>query len=258
MAGPLSDVSAHLTFMAPLSEARAGRLIQFLARDLSGTVLDVGCGWGSLLLRILAAAPTAQGIGVDLDEASLLRAGELAQTAGLADRVEFRPVDVSHGGLDDLRGLSAALCVGASHAWPREDPDDPRMNYRGALRGLRSVVGHGGRVVFGDGIWSRPPTAAAIKPLGGRKDEMVGLPQLVEVAEDERFAVHAFHEATLDEWDVFESGYTARYAAWLGEAGAGDEARAEIEARARTQHTAYLGGYRGILGMAYLELIAIS
>jgi len=33
-----------LTFLAPLSEARATRLVAFLAEEPPSTVLDVGCG----------------------------------------------------------------------------------------------------------------------------------------------------------------------------------------------------------------------
>jgi len=41
-----------LTFLAPLSEARATRLVAFLAEEPPSTVLDVGCGWAELLLRV--------------------------------------------------------------------------------------------------------------------------------------------------------------------------------------------------------------
>ena len=41
-----------LTFFAPLSDARAGRLVAFLTEGAPSTALDVGCGWGELLLRV--------------------------------------------------------------------------------------------------------------------------------------------------------------------------------------------------------------
>jgi hypothetical protein len=57
-----------LTFLAPLSQPRAQRLVACLTEDRSSTVPDVGCGWGELLLRVLEAAPAGRGLGVDLDE----------------------------------------------------------------------------------------------------------------------------------------------------------------------------------------------
>jgi len=67
-----------LTFLAPLSEARASRLVAFLAADEPSTVLDVGCGWGELLLRVLEAVPSARGLGVDLDEEAVAAARRCA------------------------------------------------------------------------------------------------------------------------------------------------------------------------------------
>src|SRR3954454_483368 len=76
---PLHD---DLTFLAPLSEERAARLVAFLTEPSPATVLDVGCGWGELLLRVLEAAPSATGLGVDLDEESLGAAREGAARGG--------------------------------------------------------------------------------------------------------------------------------------------------------------------------------
>jgi cyclopropane fatty-acyl-phospholipid synthase-like methyltransferase len=57
----------------PLSEARASRLVGRLARTAPATVLDIGCGWGELMLRILEAVPAATGTGIDLNEDDLAR-----------------------------------------------------------------------------------------------------------------------------------------------------------------------------------------
>ena len=67
----------------------------------------------------------------------------------------------------------------------------------------------------------------------------------------------AVHEATLDEWDEFESGYSACYAQWLVEHGGDHPDADEVRAMAARQRTAYYGGYRGVLGMAYLGLLAV-
>ena len=48
---------AGLTFNAPLSEERASALVSALPISPGHHVLDLGCGWGELLLRILAAHP---------------------------------------------------------------------------------------------------------------------------------------------------------------------------------------------------------
>jgi hypothetical protein len=111
--------------------------------------------------------------------------------------------------------------------------------------------------VYGEGIWSAPPTPAATAPLSGRDDEYVVLPDLVALAESHGFGVAAVHEASLDEWDAFESGFTAGRVQWLVDHEPDHPEAGEVRAHAERQHASYLGGYRGILGLAYLHLVAL-
>ncbi|MDF3143167.1 class I SAM-dependent methyltransferase, partial [Streptomyces sp. T21Q-yed] len=79
----------RLTFHGPLSETRANNLVQRLTRTNPTTVLDIGCGWGELMLRVLAAAPQAQGTGIDVNAEDLARGRREAETRGLAHRAAF-------------------------------------------------------------------------------------------------------------------------------------------------------------------------
>jgi cyclopropane fatty-acyl-phospholipid synthase-like methyltransferase len=242
-----------LTFLSPLSEDRAARLVRFLAAEHPEHVLDVGCGWAELLLRVLEAAPDAHGLGVDLDEGSLAEARERAVRRGLGDRATFEARDAKQtpGPFD------AITCIGASQIWGPDVAEAQPLDYGAALTALRALLPRGGRLVYGEGIWSRPPTPEATAPLAGRDDEFVTLGALVEIAEAHGFALVSAHEASLDEWDVFETGFTAGYARWLAEHGADDPEAEEVRGLAARQHTSYFGGYRGVLGLAYLELVAV-
>jgi cyclopropane fatty-acyl-phospholipid synthase-like methyltransferase len=246
-----------LTFLSPLSDARAARLVAFLAEGLTdrepATVLDVGCGWGELLLRVLEAAPSARGLGVDLDEESLAGAREHAVRRGLAERVGFEARDARA----ETGPYAAVTCIGASQIWGPDVSEAQPLDYSAALTALRALLPRGGRLVYGEGIWSTPPTPASTAALSGRDDEFVPLLTLVELAKSLGFAVMAAHEAGLDEWDVFESGYAAGYARWLVEHDPDDPEAEEVRALATRQHTSYFGGYRGVLGLAYLELVAV-
>ena len=103
----------RLTFHGPLSEARAARLVGRLTRARPATVLDLGCGWGELMLRILAAAPGATGTGVDHSGADLARGRDNAAARGLASRVSF----IEESAVGTARGpADLVLCVGASHS----------------------------------------------------------------------------------------------------------------------------------------------
>jgi SAM-dependent methyltransferase len=242
-----------LTFLSPLSESRAQRLVAFLTEDEPSTVLDVGCGWGELLLRVLEASTTSRGLGVDLDEEAVAAAHRRAVDRGLAERATFEAVDAR-----EVSGSFGAItCIGASQIWGPEVAEAQPLDYTAALTALRALLPRGGRLVYGEGIWSGTPMPAATAPLAGRDDEYVAMGDLVELAEGQGFAVLAAHEAALDEWDEFESGFAAGYARWLADHADDDPDRAEVRALAARQHAAYFGGYRGILGLAYLHLVAV-
>jgi cyclopropane fatty-acyl-phospholipid synthase-like methyltransferase len=242
-----------LTFMAPLSEERAARLVAFFAEGDPGSVLDIGCGWAALLLRVLEALPDAVGEGVDLDAVAVEHGERVAEQRGLADRVDLRVSDAR-----DLRGgWDAVICIGASQVWGAPVEEAQPLPYAAALAALRALVPRGGRVVYGDGIWSRPPTTRATAPLSGREDEFHSLGEVADLAVAAGFAPLSVHEASPDEWDVFESGYAAGYARWLAEHDPDDPDAEEVRELAARQRSAYYAGYRGVLGLGYFELLAV-
>ena len=80
---------SDLDFNAPFSDAHAAELIAALRVDAGEEVVDLGCGWAELLLRVLAAEPTARGVGVEQDEASVARARGNAAARDLDERVHI-------------------------------------------------------------------------------------------------------------------------------------------------------------------------
>jgi hypothetical protein len=171
----------------------------------------------------------------------------------LVERVQLKVGDAR---TEAPEQVDAVICIGASQIWATGEPNQP-TDYAAALRALRSLVPRGGRVVYGEGIWSRPPTLEAATPLAGRLDEFTTLAGLTELAAEHGFMPMAVHEANLDEWDEFESGYSACYAAWLAEHDVDDPDAAEVRDRAARQRAGYLSGYRGVLGLAYFALVAV-
>jgi SAM-dependent methyltransferase len=243
-----------LTFMSPLSEDRADRLVRFVAKANPTTVLDIGCGWAELLLRVLTSCPRTTGVGVDCDSAVIDHGLELATERGLSGRITLIVGDAT---ANFPTQVDAVVCIGATHVWNEQGAPLGPMNYRKALLSIRSLVEQGSHVIYGEGIWSVPPTSKATAPLAGRDDEFHELGDLVELAVDCGFMPMAQHVADQDEWDHFESGYSACYARWLSQHPRDHPDAPEVRERARQQRASYMGGYRGILGMAYLELVAV-
>ncbi|MYV40350.1 methyltransferase domain-containing protein [Streptomyces sp. SID1328] len=239
-------MTSRLTFHGPLSSARADAIVGRLSANRPHTVLDIGCGWGELLLRVLEAVPEARGTGIDLNETDLARGRRSAEERGLAERVAFLAEsarDTDHGPAD------LVLCVGATQALSDADCPTPE-----ALRSLRRLVSDHGRVLLGEGIWDRRPTPAELAgmwPDAAESDHLT-LPALLDLAVESGFRPEWTETATLPEWEEFESGYQADQEVWL----AANPDAAEVRERL-DRHRAQWMSYRGILGMAYLTLVPV-
>lgn len=245
---------SRLVFNTPLSNESSAELVTFLSRYARGSVVDVGCGWAELLMRVLEANEAVHGVGIDLSAADFEHAKNMAEKRGIGGRLEMICGDVKDRLPESTQG---AICIGASQIWGPPAEANMPLDYSAALAALRKLVSRGAPVVYGEAIWSKVPTDSAVAPLAGRMDEFVFLPQLIELAGEHGFAVVRVHEASLDEWDRFESGHLAKYAHWLAEHPTEHPEVAEVQALARRQQDAYFRGYRGILGMAYLSLLAV-
>lgn len=239
----------RLTFHGPLSSARADRLVARLAAARPSTVLDIGCGWGELLLRLLEAVPGATGVGVDLNEDDLARGRRAARARGLADRVTF----VRESAVGTARGpADVVLCVGAGHALADEEPPH---HLPAALAALRRLVEPGGRVLLGEGFWESQPTPDQLAVMwpGAASEQHTDLAGLVDLTVAAGFRPSGIEAATAEEWDQFESDYRSDAEDWLA-SHPDHPLAAETRDRLDRQRASWLRGYRGVLGLAYLTL----
>lgn len=226
----------HLTFNAPLSDARADALAARLAARSPGDVLDLGCGWGELLVRVVDRAPGARGLGVDTDERHLDRGRARAAGLGLAERVTFeiRPA------AEVTEPADVVVCIGSSHAFGDSVAD--------ALPALRRLVRPGGCLVLGEGTWEERGPSEPHRVW----DDVVALPSvavLTDLAVAAGYRPLWIETASEDELFAFESGYLADLEEWLLH-----HDDAEVRARADEHRTRWLHGYRNAFGFAYLTL----
>ena len=229
-----------LLFNAPLSSARADAIAAALAARQPARVIDIGCGWAELLLRIVAAAPAATGVGVDQDEPLLDRGRANAAERGIADRVQL----IASDGSVPLDPGDVVVCIGSDHVFGDQ---------AAALAALAPLVRPGGVLLFGTGYWQRPPTAEQAAAFGATPEELFDLAGLVERTVEAGFRPLDIQTANEDEWNAFESGYLRDWESWLMRNAESPDA-AEVRAKADTHRGEWLGGYRDVLGFAYLTL----
>lgn len=229
----------HLTFNAPLSHARADAIATRLAAAGPADVLDVGCGWGELLLRIVERSPVARGLGVDVDAELLERARDAARRRGVADRVRFE--DLPADRVDQPADL--VVCVGASHAFG---------GTAAALAALGRLVRPGGRLLFGDGLWD-PRAVTDRSRVWDDMRELPDLAGLVDLAVAAGFRPLVTETSTVDELDAFESGFLADDEEWLLTHPDHPDA-GQVGARADEHRDRWLHGYRAGFSFAYLTL----
>ena len=222
--------------MAPLSDASVGRLLQTLDVEVGGRVIDIGCGRGEWLVRLLQLREDLSAVGVDTSEVALAAARETAAAAGVIDRVQWVLGDAAAAVGDPA---DAALCIGSTHAFG---------GLAATLSALRERVVPGGHILLGEGFWELPPTPAALEVIGDLPD----LPALIAACHEHGWHIVAGHVSTAAEWDAYEWSWVGSLTRWALDHGGtdGDQAR-EVARRHLEEWTA---GYRNLLGFVTLVL----
>jgi SAM-dependent methyltransferase len=86
-----------------------------------GTVVDLGCGSGRLLVRLAKGRPDARVIGLDLSEPMLELGRALMEREGIADRVELRKGDITTFDSELADAYDVVSCNFAIHQLPSKE-----------------------------------------------------------------------------------------------------------------------------------------
>ncbi|KFY76611.1 hypothetical protein V501_05358 [Pseudogymnoascus sp. VKM F-4519 (FW-2642)] len=224
---------ASMVWNSPLGEPHSNELLEQMRFSATTSIVDLGCGWGELLLRAIVRTG-AKGIGVDTDPLAIDRGLRAAREKGVS--VKF----ACQSAADWRDTRDRAICIGSSHIFGGS---------RAMLQRLAEIVPKG-RVLIGDTFWERQPTDIAQEIHG---DDIPMLIDLVAMCRETGWEILNLTTADQREWDNFESSHRAGLRQWIIENPNSPKAQ-EIRERLDEREREYIMNYRGLLGFAYLVL----
>ena len=187
-----------MLFNNPLSPERIDSLLDELWLTGTSKILDVGCGQGELILRLLQRF-NCQAVGVDVDETAVNIAQQ--KTASFAPNVTLHTAPFA-----DLtfpaNHFDACFSLGTTHAFGEigEALDN-------ALASLKAITKPGGLIILGDGYWRQEPDPAYLQTTGIDKRELRSHQE--NIAAGQKIGLECIYTITASrhEWDHFEGAF---------------------------------------------------
>jgi SAM-dependent methyltransferase len=223
-----------MAIMNPLAGTTLNEVIAELRLAPGSRVLDLGCGKGEALRRVVERYD-AHGVGVDLSPFALAQAR--------AASMELR-----HGTLQ--------LIEDDALAFRAESPFDvvmalgPGWEHDSFSALIRQVYPHaapGGLLLIADGYWRSEPSPEYLLMLGATRDEMGTHAENVRAAIELGLTPLWAAIATERDWDRYEWRHLASVERWVSEHPTDPQRDAFLE-RARAGRDRYLSGGREQLG----------
>ncbi len=230
----------ELAFAAPLDEVAVDALVARLPLRPGAAVLDVGCGWGEVLQRVVARHPV-HGRGVDTSPDALARGAAAASARGLgSDRLVLELADAGTVRFDPV---DLAICIGYRHALGGGTAD--------ALAALRGLLRPGGAVLLGEGFWQAPPDPAGLADFEMDPGELLDLDGLLELIDDHGLRMTEVVVSSRTAWDAYEDGWASGLERHVAEHPDDRDAQGMAEAAA-AMRASYRDWRRAAMGFALI------
>jgi len=118
-----------------------GRLVAHITPDAADRILDVGCGTGSLAIRIKKTTPDVEVIGIDPDPTVIATARRKSEKAGVS--INWRSGFLTPETCEEIGPVSKAVCSLVLHQTPLEEKNN-------ILSAMRTVLQPGGTLYLAD------------------------------------------------------------------------------------------------------------
>lgn len=238
----ISDLAhAENPVASPLDEETVDRLLH-LALDEQRSVLDLGCGDGTWLLRALRRDRRLHAVGVDISGAGFDRVRAAAGQAGLGPGLELHQADAQEWTSSER--FDVVISIGATHA------------FGGLISTLAAAGKHlrpGGRLLVGECFWEHAPSEEMLSLLGAEREDYEDLAGTIAAVTAAGWVPLHGHVSSLQEWDAYEWSWTGSLTRWAMDHPQHPDS-AEVLTVAAEHRRVWLEGYRGTLGFLTLFL----
>jgi SAM-dependent methyltransferase len=220
----------------PSSREKLLLLGERLALGPRSHVLDVASGRGGPAI-LLAEAYGCHVTCVEKAEEFDVAARRRVREAGVDDLIDLIHADARQFSFEQGR-YDAAFCLGASFVWD---------GLHGTLEALTPAVRPGGFVVVGEPYWKMWPLPDVVD--ADWREEFETLPVTIERFRERGLVPVTLIDASLDDWDRYETLQWLTGEAWLAEHPDDAEAK-EISEELQAGRDGYLRWQRDLLGWA--------
>ncbi|EKO3902443.1 class I SAM-dependent methyltransferase [Vibrio metschnikovii] len=182
----------------PISPSCIDNLLDELWLNEDSLVLDVGCGNGELIKRVLEKF-NCRAVVIEIDELEIAKAKENLES--YLDQITFhtsafKDVELPRGAFD------ACFSLGSTHAF-----GDIGEALDNALSDMKSLIVSNGIIVLGDAYWRKEPDAEYLLATGIDPLELRSNLQNIEAGNQLGLeCVYVVHSSYQD-WDTFESSF---------------------------------------------------
>jgi len=230
-------------FNSPISSTKANELIEILGLNSESRVLDVGCGTGEFLIRVIEKF-NAKGDGVDINSNSINEAQNIASSRIPDYGINFHKIDIKK--FDKApASFDCGICLGSTHAFSMNDPAYPET-----LKGLSKLVKPGGQILIGESFWMKEPLSEYLDFIGEPTGTYRTHLENVELGMEHGLVPQYVVTSNLDEWDDFEWRHNIKKEQEY-ESGPKEALDREKIEFSRKWRMAYLKWGRGTMGFAF-------
>lgn len=229
-----------LGIMNPLSEDKAMFIGESVCLSRGRSVIDFGCGNGTLL-GLWGGAFGIRGTGIDIRKEACSNAGELLRQLGLSEDITIFSADASTYEPGEER-YDVAVCLGASQIWGGVGE---------AISSMKDFLKDDGTIIIGERYWKKD----TIAPEFSREwPEVATEYEILRHAGDNGYEIIRIVRSSEDEWDDYESSIWENCAGWIAANPAHPE-KADVYSYFRKIQEEYMAYAREYIGWAAYILI---